>query len=96
MEADELLLARVLEASLVAEPIAMLLREPQSAASVVPLTLTVLLPPLFISPNEQLRDVPPETAQPGLLELHTTPAGKVSVRVTLRAIPSPSFLTRMV
>jgi len=96
MEADELLLTCTPEALIVADAIAVLLREPQSAASVVTLTLTVLLPPLLRSPNEQLRDVPPETAQPALLVLQTTPAGKVSASATPRAMPSPSFFTTIV
>jgi len=87
--AVEVLLACAPVASLVAEAVAELTRGPQSDASVVPLTLTVRLSPLFRSPNVQLKALLPLMVQPALPVFHVTPAGKVSVSVTPRAIPKP-------
>src|SRR5438093_657892 len=82
------------DASLAAAPSAVLVTVPQVAAVVGEEMCTVLLAPGAISPKEQV-STPPLMEQSALSWLHTTPAGRVSVRVTLLATPAPLFVTNM-
>src|SRR5215211_1554545 len=85
-------------ASLSAAAVAVLVSVPQSAASVVPVSVTLTDPSGSRSPKAQSSTWPVSPtsgsmAQSSLSSAQSTPSGKSSVRVTLRAMPSPPLVT---
>src|SRR6187551_2678466 len=89
----EVLLASAVDASFVAATETVFASGPQSVGSVGPLTVTVRNSSSPRSPNEQLRTPLPSIEHPAVLVVHDTPSGRVSVRVTARAMPGPRLVT---
>src|SRR6187551_3351577 len=87
--------------SLEASAVAVLVSVPQSAASVAPETITLALASSARSPKAQLSTWPVVPAsgvmvQRSLLSLQSIPLGRLSVRVTPKAVPGPLLVTVIV
>jgi hypothetical protein len=101
MLAEAELFASTFDGSFVAAPVAVLFSVPQSAASVVPETITVKLAPAAIVPKLQLRVLPTigsthDAAPVPPVIAHATPAGSGSFKVTPVADPAPMLSIVMV